>query len=176
MKFVSNRESSDSGIWQNPLLASTLINKVAPVNWASVSSTPAIGCVSHNIFSLSPLRSTHTLTSLSCFGITTIPAHHGEGSVTFEMTPTFSMRSSSSLTWALIGMGTFHGVNRAYGQAPSRNLMEYSSPRFPIGTPILVVEMGKFQCLHGVPIFTAGCPHLLWKGAPGCLYLCKYRH
>ena len=36
--------------------------------------------------------------------------------------------------------------------------------------------MGKFQCLHGVPIFTAGCPYLLWKWTPGCLYSRKYRH
>ena len=27
-----------------------------------------------------------------------------------------------------------------------------------------------------MPIITAGCPHLLWKRASGCLYLREYRH
>ena len=87
--------------------------------------------MSRNTFSFSPLRSTHTITAPPCFGTTTILAHHGVASATLEMTPAFSMRSSSSLTFALIGMGTFCGVNRPCGWAPSNNLMEYSSPRFP---------------------------------------------
>ena len=39
-----------------------------------------------------------------------------------------------------------------------------------------LLEWAKIYCLHGVPIFTAGCPYLLWKWAPGCLYSRKYRH
>ena len=97
-----------------------------------MSSTPGIGCVSRNTFLLSPLIEVYTHSHLlACFSTTTIPTHHGVGSVTFEITPAFSIRSSSSLTLAVINMGTFCGVNRACGWAPSRNLMEYSSSRFP---------------------------------------------
>ena len=47
-----------------------------------------------------------------------------------KITPTLSMLFSSSQTFALIGVGTFRGLNRACGWAPSCNLMEYSSPSF----------------------------------------------
>ena len=30
----------------------------------------------------------------------------------------------------------------------------YGMPTFTLGTPILIVKMGEFQHLHGVPIFT----------------------
>ena len=63
-----------------------------------------------------------------------------------------------------------------YPQAESQCLHEM--PSLYVGMPILIVRMGKINvyCLHGVPIFTAGCPYSLWKWAPGCLYSRKYRH
>ena len=39
MNVVSRREAGESGICQNPLLASNLLNTLAPVSCASVSST-----------------------------------------------------------------------------------------------------------------------------------------
>ena len=42
---------------------------------------------------------------------------------------------------------------------------------FYVGMSKLIVKTGKYRCLHGMPIFTAGCPYLLWNWAPGCLYI-----
>ena len=92
MKEVSKQESSDNGICQNPLFASTLLNTVAPNNWARISSTPRNGCVSRNMLSLRSLRSTQILTVPDCLGTTTIPEHQGVDSVTLDMTPALSMR------------------------------------------------------------------------------------
>ena len=65
------------------------------------------------------------------FGTTTIPAHHGVGSSTFEMTPIDSIRSSSSLTFGRNGRGTCLGAYREWGVAPDFRWISYSSPRFP---------------------------------------------
>ena len=45
MNVVNTQESLASGIYQNPLLASSLLITVAPVSCASVSSTPGNGSV-----------------------------------------------------------------------------------------------------------------------------------
>ena len=96
MKVVSGRDSGDNGICQNPLLASSLVKMVAPVSCASASSTLGIGCTSHNTLSLSGFKSTQILTAPVFFGTTTMPAHQGVGSFTFEITPRASIRVSSS--------------------------------------------------------------------------------
>ena len=44
--------------------------------------------------------------SLFCFGTTTMPAHHGVGVSTFEITLSDSMRDNLSLTFWQRGMGT----------------------------------------------------------------------
>ena len=62
-------------------------------------------------------------TSPDLFGTTTIPAHHGVGVVTLEITPSFSIRSSSFFTRGRRGIGTFLGVNSAYGRNPSFNVI-----------------------------------------------------
>ncbi len=49
MNVVKWRDSGASGICQNPQLASNLLDTVAPVNWASTSSTRGIGCISRRI-------------------------------------------------------------------------------------------------------------------------------
>lgn len=102
MKVVRRQELGESGICQNPLLASSLVNSLAPVSWANVSST--LG-TSHSMPWLSGLRLTQIRIAPLFLGTTTMPAHHGVGTSTFEMTPMSSMRSSSSVTCALRGMG-----------------------------------------------------------------------
>ena len=52
IKVVSGRDDSESGICQNPLLASSLEKTFAPVSWASVSSNFGIGWTSRSTFSL----------------------------------------------------------------------------------------------------------------------------
>ena len=68
MKVVSGQDSGDSGICQNPLLASSLLKMVAPASCASASSTLGIGCTSHNTLSLSGFKSTQILTAPVFFG------------------------------------------------------------------------------------------------------------
>ena len=59
IKVVSNQDSLTSGICQNPLLASSLVNIVAPVSCARVVSTLGIGCTSCKTFSFRGFMSTH---------------------------------------------------------------------------------------------------------------------
>ena len=54
-------------------------------------------------------------TDSSSLGTATMPAHHGVGAVTLEMTPSDSMHSSSAFTFGCIGRGTLQGVWRANG-------------------------------------------------------------
>ena len=110
MKVVNKRDSLLSGICQNPLLASNLLNTVAPASCASVSSTFGIGCTSLRTFSFRGFRSTQILTCPDFLGTTTIPAHQGVGSLTGDITPICSIRVSSSCTLVRRGMGTFLGV------------------------------------------------------------------
>ena len=107
--MISSFDSSDSGICQNPLLASNLLKTAAPVSCTRVSSTLGMGCVSHRTLSFSAFRSTQILTAPDFLGTTTIPAHQGVGSFTFEITPISSMRSNSSWTLSRSGSGTFLG-------------------------------------------------------------------
>ena len=88
--MVNNLDSLARGICQNPLLASNLLNTVAPDNCASVVSTFGIGCTSCNTFSFSGLRPTQIRTAPESLGTTTIAAHHGVGSSTGEITPKFA--------------------------------------------------------------------------------------
>ena len=106
MKVVSNRDFLESGICQNPLLASSLLNTLAPVSCASVNilSTWGRGWTSRRTLSLRGFKSTHIP---FFFGATTIPAHHGVGSSTFVITPMASIFSNSSLTLGCSGINSF---------------------------------------------------------------------
>ena len=110
IKVVNNRDFFAKGIFQKPEFASCLLNTVALVNYARVSSTLGMGCVSLMTPLLSGLRSMQILTFPDFFGTTTIPAHQGVDSDTVVITPIDSIRSSSSFTFFLIGIGTFQGV------------------------------------------------------------------
>ena len=61
IKVVSSLDLCASGICQKQLLASSLLNTLAPVNWASVSSTLGRGWSSLNTLSLLDFRSKHNL-------------------------------------------------------------------------------------------------------------------
>ena len=110
INVVRRREADERGICQNPLFASSLLNKRAPVSWASVSSTFGNGWMSRRTLVLKGLRSIQMRTAPFFLGTTTITAHHSVGSSTFEITPISSIRLSSSMTFALRGMGTCRGV------------------------------------------------------------------
>ena len=75
MKVVRRADSGERGSCQNPELASSFKNTIAPASWASVWSTAGIWCLSLHTFWFSPVRSTQILTLSSDFGTTTIPAH-----------------------------------------------------------------------------------------------------
>ena len=92
MKVVRRREEGERGICQKPLLASNFEKTLAPASCASVSSTLGSGWTS--------------LSTLRLSGFSTIPAHHGVGSDTFDITPAFSILSSSSATLERRGRGT----------------------------------------------------------------------
>ena len=53
MNVVNSRLFLANGIYQNPLLASSLLITVTPVSCANISSTPGNGCVSLIIRTLS---------------------------------------------------------------------------------------------------------------------------
>ena len=48
MKVVSGMDSGDRGICQNPELASSFENTLAPASWANVLSTAGRGCLSRH--------------------------------------------------------------------------------------------------------------------------------
>ena len=56
-------------------------------------------------------------TDSAFFGMTTIPAHHGVGSVTLEIMPASSIYHSSAATRDCRGRATLRGVKRANGLA-----------------------------------------------------------
>ncbi|CAB1441570.1 unnamed protein product [Pleuronectes platessa] len=58
-------------------------------------------------------------------GTTTIPAHQSVGSSILVITPIFSIRSISSLTFPISGRGTLRGVWREKGTASGFNLIAY---------------------------------------------------
>ena len=131
MNVVSNVESGDNGICQNPELASSFVNSFAPANWASVWLTPGSGCLSHLAHRLSHVRSTQILTRLFDFGTTTILEHHSVGWVTLEITPLLSVLSSSCQTAVRRGIVTPLGVERENGCALSCSSILYSLSNFP---------------------------------------------
>ena len=81
-----NKGGQQPGIYQNPLLASRLLNIVAPDNCASVVSTLGIGCTSLKTLSLRGFRSTQIRTVPVSLGMTTIAECQGVGSSKGEMT------------------------------------------------------------------------------------------
>ena len=131
MNVVSNVESGDNGMCQNPELASSFVNSFAPANWASVWSTPGSGCLSHLTHWLSHVRSTQILTWLFDFGTTTILKHHSVGWVTLAITPLLSILSSSCQTALHRGIVTPLGVERENGCALSCSSILYSPSNFP---------------------------------------------
>ena len=60
-----------------------------------------------------------------------MPAHHGVGLSTFDITPRDSMHSNSFWNLLQYCSGTCLGVNKACDLASAFNLMEYSSPNDP---------------------------------------------
>ena len=106
---MRSHEGWDKGIYQNPLLAFNF-EKIS--SWANVSSTFGSGWTFLNTLWLRGFRSTQMCTPPD-LGTTTIPAHQGEGSDTLEITPAFSILSSSSVTLGRRGNGTCHGVKKS---------------------------------------------------------------
>ena len=130
MNVVRRRESFSSGICQNPLLASSLLNTVAPASWASLINFR--NWVSFTENTLVQRLEVDTYPDLPrFFGTTTIPAHQGVGSSTFKITPSVSMWSSFSWTFARRGIGMFRAVWIVCGTASSFSLNLYSSLMVP---------------------------------------------
>lgn len=78
------------------------------------------------------MRSTDIRILPSGFGTTTMPAHQLVGVSTLEITPSFSIRSNSSLTFFIWGNATLIGVVSVNGVEPGFNLMlnsPFNSPR-----------------------------------------------
>ena len=63
----SKADSGDNGICQNPLLASSIENKFAPVNWANTCSITGSGCRSLQSLSFSLVKSTQIRTKPLAF-------------------------------------------------------------------------------------------------------------
>ena len=138
-------------ICQNPLLASNFEKTLAPASWESVSSTFGSGWTSLSTFWLSGLRSTQIRTLPDFLGTTTIPAHHGVGSDTLEITPVFSVLSSSSATLGRRGKGTCCGVKSACGLVSGRSQMWYSLARVPRSWKTFVNFFWTLSAVVGVP-------------------------
>ena len=128
---MSSWDAFASFCCQKPELASSLVKTL---DWpisprrASISGS---GWFSRYTLSFNFVRSTHMRTFPLDLGTTTIPAHQGVGSSTLRMTPSFSMRSSSSRTFAFRGKATHLGVMIACGLASGFNLILY----FPSNSP-----------------------------------------
>ena len=131
MKVVSNLDSLARGICQNPLLASSLLNTVAPDNRASIVSTLGMRCTSLNTFSFSGLRLTQIRTAPESLGTTTIAAHQRVGSSTGEITPKLCMRSKSRCTFDFSGRGILRDAFRANGWLFGFSLIAYSHTNVP---------------------------------------------
>ena len=84
INVVRRRDAGESGICQNPLFASSLVNILASVSCARVLSTLGSGWTSLRTLLLRGLRLTHILTPPDFFGATTIPAHQGVGTSTLD--------------------------------------------------------------------------------------------
>ena len=91
---------------------SWLLKTVALASFPSTSSTLGIGCTACNRVLLSGFKSAHS-PHCSWF-FTTIPAHHGVGWLTLEITPMASILSSSSFTFSWRDRGTFLGIHNGW--------------------------------------------------------------
>ena len=69
------------------------------------------------------LRSTQILMFPDFLGTTTIPAHHGVGTSTLEITPMASILASCLVTLGLRGRAMLQGVESAYAIASGFNVM-----------------------------------------------------
>ena len=74
---------------------------------------------------------TQILTLPEGFGTTTMPAHYGDGSSMWDITPRDSIRLSSFCTSFLIESGTCLAVCSAYGLPSGFSGVLYSSLRIP---------------------------------------------
>ena len=170
MKVVSSADSTDSGICQNPKLASSLVKTFAPAICAKICSTAGMGCRSLFTLLLSLVRSTQMRTFPFFLGTTTIPAHQSVGSFTLAITPWSSIRVSSSLTAFINGIGTLREVPSADGCTLSSSWIVYS-PFNCLGTsvsppvrlrllllPSLLVPEHRLLALP-VSFFASGLPH-----------------
>ena len=120
-----------SGIFQNPLLVSSLLKTVVPDNCERVSSIFGRGWSLRNMLWLRGLRSTRIRTiELFLFRTTNIPAHHNVGLSTFKVTPSDFICASWSVTFLRSGKGTWLGAIRANGLALGFGENLYSSPKF----------------------------------------------
>ena len=107
IKVVNNLDSLASGICQNSLLASNLLNIAAPDNCASVVSTLGIRFTSLNTFSFSGVRSIQIRTAPESLRTITIATHQWVGCSTGENTPRLCMHCNSHCTLDHSGRGIF---------------------------------------------------------------------
>ena len=87
MNVASSRDSSSSGICQNPLVASSFEKILLWPNLARLSSTEDIGCISRWTHLFSCVKSLQMRYEPFSFSTVTIAEHHAVGSVTGEITP-----------------------------------------------------------------------------------------
>ena len=113
----------------------------------------------------------------SLFGTTTtMGAHQSVGSVIWQMTLSFTSRSSSSLTFVINGRGTRRGVQTACGTASSTSLIEYCCGISPKPQN----SLGYFEC--STPLMKTMTPRavllsLLSSGRDVCMtYSCVVAH
>ena len=129
-KAVSSQEFAFRGICQKLLLASSLLNVVAPASCARVLSTFSRGCVSLCMLSLSRQKSTQMRISPDRLGTTAISAYQGMGFVDRDMTPSDSMRQalsrpsySAPVSWFALNQ-LFQYTQRLHSWEPKEVLVE----------------------------------------------------
>ena len=110
MNVVRCLHDSARGTCQNPLLASSFENTLAPAKNARVSSTCGIGYASRSTFSFKGYRSMHIHMPPDFFWTTTMCEHHVVGWSMLLMTPEASICLSSFCTLSCKGMGIFRAV------------------------------------------------------------------
>ena len=113
-----------------------------------MSSTLGRGWTSRRTLWFSGFKSTQIHTAPDFFGATTMPAHQGVGTSTFEITPIVSIRSSSSMTFPLSGSGTQRGVKSENGVASDFSLISYASLT-SIQPPQTAAAWLTFLCMRG---------------------------
>ena len=123
MKVVIRDDSWDSSTCQNPELASSLVNILAPLICARVCSTEGKICLSLCTLLFSLVKSTQIQTFPFAFGTTTMPEHHSVGCSTFSITPNCNILCNSASTLGKRGIATRLGVVNAYGSQFVINLI-----------------------------------------------------